>query len=112
MPLRLSFLLKHARASLLVLLVVVLPLQSVAQLAAGLHEHGGVFHRHSAGAADVLEVGDATDESQQAGATALLAWLPALPALPARVAAGDHPRTAPLDWRDRLVAPPLAPPRG
>jgi len=77
----------------------------------GLHEHGGVFHRHDAGTTDAVEVGDAADDSLQGGVTAFLAWLPDLPALPAPTGVGDRPRTADLEWRDRVVAPPLAPPR-
>ena len=78
---------------------------------AGRHEHGGVFHEHSQVDADVLELGDTSDEPAQGGATAFLAWLPAALALPAGEAS-DHPVTADLDWRDRVVAPPLTPPRG
>lgn len=79
---------------------------------AGLHEHGGVFHRHSVDTTDAVDVGDAADESLHGGLTAFLAWLPAFPALAAPAGAGDHPAAADLEWRDRLVAPPLEPPRG
>lgn len=79
--------------------------------AAGMHEHGGVFHEHSHDDADVLDVGDPADEPAQGGATAFLAWLPAALAMPAGEA-GDHPVAADLGWRDRVVAPPLTPPRG
>lgn len=138
------------------LLVVVLPLQSVAQLAAGVqghrhvhagallteliqplrsvldrlhaaqdarlagvgrqaadgwHEHGGLLHRHGRDAPDAVDVGDAGDEGQQAGATAFIAWLPAVlswPVEPVR----EPPAAPTVGWRDRVVAPPLAPPRG
>ena len=79
--------------------------------AAGLHEHGGVFHRHSHDTADTLDVGDPADESAQGGATAFLAWLPVGLVLPAGEG-GDRPAAAGLDWRDRVVAPLLTPPRG
>jgi len=159
----LSSLLQRTRVGILMLLLVVLPLQSVAQLVAGvqghrhvhtgvvpaavspsplrallnhlhaaqdprlqaarfgwvvskgpaaaLHEHGGVFHRHSHDEADVLDVGDPADDSLQGGATAFLAWLPANWALPASVG-GDRPAATGLGWRDRVVAPLLTPPRG
>ena len=161
----LSSLLQRTRAAVLVLLLVVLPLQGVVQLvaglqghrhvhtgahesalsgltqplralldhlhaaqdprlqgptftwtvnkgsAAGLHEHGGVFHKHSHDTADVLDVGDPADDSLQAGATAFLAWLPAALALPAGEG-GDPPTAVDHAWRDRAVAPPLTPPRG
>ena len=166
----LSSLLHRTRVSILILLLVVLPLQSVAQLVAGIqghrhlntgtvaathdgfalaslaqplravldrlhaaqdprlqmqaaawaasrgpadgwHEHGGVRHRHSHDTADVIDVGDAGDDSMQAGATAFLAWLPRALAVP--VDAGSvRPAMAELAWRDRVVAPPLTPPRG
>ncbi|MEO6280608.1 hypothetical protein [Roseateles sp.] len=79
--------------------------------AAELHAHGGVFHKHSHDAADVLEVTDPADDSLQGGATAFLAWLPVALALPAGEA-GGRPATLGIDWRDRVVAPPLTPPRG
>jgi len=79
--------------------------------AAELHAHGGVFHKHSQDQADVLEVGDPAGDSQQGGATAFLAWLPAALALPAGDGSG-RPVLAGLTWRDRVVAPPLTPPRG
>ncbi len=78
---------------------------------AGLHEHGGVYHKHSSDTADVLDVGDAADDAAQGGVTAFLAWLPVGLALPAGEGA-DRPREVGLDWRDRVVAPPLTPPRG
>jgi hypothetical protein len=147
---------------MLMLLLVVLPLQGVAQLVAGLqgqrhvhtgasheaspsplralldrlhaaqaprlqghrpawvlshgpaaeeHEHGGVRHSHAADDTDALEVGDPADDAAQGGATAFLAWLPAPLALPASAGA-ERPASAHADWRDRVVAPPLAPPRG
>lgn len=164
MPPILSSLLQRTRAGILVMLLVVLPLQGVVQLVAGiqghrhlhtgasqavgvspsplralldhlhaaqdprlqgarlawvlsegpaadLHAHGGVFHRHSQDTADVVEVGDPADDSLQTGATAFLAWLPAALAMPAGEG-GDRPAAAALDWRDRVVAPPLTPPRG
>ncbi len=154
----LSSLLQRTRTGILMLLLVVLPLQGVAQLVAGLqgprhlhtgdahavaspsplrllldhlhaaqdprlkvglsrisgaelHEHGGVFHRHSHDTADVLDVADA-DDATQGGATAFLAWLPGTLTLHAVSAAVDIPTAPDLDWRDRIVAPPLAPPRG
>ncbi|MDR7272107.1 hypothetical protein J2X20_004781 [Pelomonas saccharophila] len=167
MPVFLSSLLHSSRAAVLALLLVVLPLQGVVQLvaglqghrhvhtgaaresvlsglaeplralldhlhaaqdprlqghklggfaskgsAAGMHEHGGVFHQHSADTADVLEVGDAADDSLQGGVTAFLAWLPTGLAMMALGGASDHPSLADLDWRDRVIAPPLTPPRG
>ncbi|WP_457426799.1 hypothetical protein [Roseateles sp. P5_E7] len=161
MPLILSSLLQRTRTGILMLLLVVLPLQSVAQLIAGvqghrhvhtgaapaaasplralldhlhaaqdprlqaaklswvvskgpsaeLHAHGGVFHKHSHDDADVLDVAEPADDSLQGGATAFLAWLPAALALPAGEG-GDRPVMAGLAWRDRVVAPPLTPPRG
>lgn len=168
-------LLQRTRATVLALLLVVLPLQSVMQLAAGfqnnrhvhtgsgpikvsssahsdsplvslvrplralldrlhadqdprlkgsqqvwvmsrvasteLHEHGGVFHKHSHDTNDVLEVGDSTDDSTEPGSTAFLAWLPTAMDLVSAVDS-DHPIAAPIGWRDRVVAPPLTPPRG
>lgn len=80
--------------------------------AAGLHAHGGVFHEHShADSADALDVGDPADESVQGGATAFLAWLPVALALPA-AEGSNRPAAVDGDWRDRIVAPPLTPPRG
>lgn len=159
-PSLLSSLLQRTRTGLLVLLLVVLPLQGVMQLvagvqgqrhlhtgaaqavasvaqplralldhlhaaqkprfsapalsrgaAAGLHAHGDVFHEHAHDTGDVVEVGDPADDSLQGGATAFLAWLPAAWLLPAGEGL-DRPATTGLDWRDRLVAPPLTPPRG
>jgi len=163
-PSSLSSLLHRTRHGILVLLLVVLPLQSVMQLVAGVqghrhvhtgaaqmlsglaqplravldrlhaaqdprlqaagfswavsrgdadgwHEHGGVRHKHSPHAADVVDVGEAADDAVQGGVTAFLAWLPralVLPAAPGSV----RPAAAAFDWRDRAVAPPLAPPRG
>ncbi|MCF8205079.1 MAG: hypothetical protein K9J82_08395 [Methylotenera sp.] len=168
MHLILSSLLRRARAGILVMLVLVLPLHSVAQLAAGLkaqrhvhtgaartaavgagvavalparlagplrglldqlhaaqdvrlaghggwpgqgrHAHGGVFHTHDADTRDVLDLADPGDEGRQVGATLFLAWLPQRwtlaegQALPPLMGAA---RT----WRDRIVPPPLAPPR-
>lgn len=77
----------------------------------GLHEHGGVFHEHSAGDADVLEVGDPADDAAQGGAVAFLALLPAALMLAAGEG-NDRPDAADPAWRDRVVAPPLTPPRG
>ena len=172
MPLRLSSLLNRMRTSLLVLLVLVLPLQSVAQLAAGLqghrhmhagaartawvaqsgalalltaplravltqlhaaqdprlggptfgglpsrgpaaglHQHGGVFHEHVAHTQDVIDVGEPGDEGPHAGMTLFLAWLPIGPVLAAGQG-GDRPATATHGWHDHVVAPLLAPPRG
>ena len=76
-----------------------------------LHEHGGVFHKHAHDDADVLDVADPADDSLQGGATAFLAWLPAALAVPAGEG-GSRPAVAGLDWRDRVVTPPLTPPRG
>lgn len=169
MPPLLSSLLHRTRAGILVLLLLVLPLQSVVQLvtgiqghrhvhtgaaaqpasvlaslvqplravldrlhaaqdprlmqgpqlgwrvshgpADGLHAHGGVFHKHSQHTHDVLDVGDPADDSAQGGATAFLAWLPAGFAPLARQG-GERPAMAAVGWRDRVVAPPLTPPRG
>lgn len=163
MPPILSSLLQHTRVGILLLLLVVLPLQSVVQLVAGvqgrshvhtgtapaaptpsllrallhqlhaaqdsrlqagklswvlnkgplaeMHEHGGVFHSHAHDEPDVLDVGDSADDSLQGGVTAFLAWLPVALALPAD-AGSDRPAMATRDWRDRVVAPPLMPPRG
>ena len=164
MPPILLSLLQKTRVGILVMLLVVLPLQGVAQLVAGihghrhvhtgasqaagpflsplralldqlhaaqdprlqgarlgsvlsqgpageLHEHGGVLHRHSHETADEVEVGDPADDSQQAGATAFLAWLPAALAMPVGEG-GDRPAATALDWRDRVIAPPMSPPRG
>lgn len=167
MPPVLSSLLHRTRTAVLVLLLVVLPLQGVVQLLAGLqghrhvhtgaaphgadwsaltrplqvvldrlhaaqdprlkqpspgwlarkapssglHEHGGVFHRHEADTADALDVGDPADDAAQAGATAFLAWLPVGLALPAGEA-GERPAAAEIGWRDCVLAPPLTPPRG
>ena len=89
-----------------------LRLKSFSSISAGeLHAHGGVFHRHSRDTADVVEVGDAADDATQGGGTAFLAWLPAALTLPSGEGSG-HPAAADLDWRDRVVAPPLVPPRG
>lgn len=77
----------------------------------GWHEHGGVRHKHSPHAADVVDVGEAADDAMQGGVTAFLAWLPRALVLPA--AQGSvRPAAAAFDWRDRVVAPLLAPPRG
>lgn len=160
-PLVLSSLLRSARASLLAMLVMVLPLHSVVQLVAGLqehrhvhtgvgrtagdrhgtllavlatplravldqlhaaqgprlggnaqglHQHGGVFHRHNADTQDVLDVADPSDDGLQAGATLFLAWLPGGLTLAAEQGS-SLPTTATRSWRDRVVPPPLAPPR-
>lgn len=164
-PPPLSSLLHRTRTAVLALLLVVLPLQGVVQLVAGLqgqrhlhtgagssagllsslaqplravldhlhaaqggrhglaslsgrgsaaepHEHGGVFHRHSVDTDDVLVVDDAADDSPQAGVTAFLAWLPDGLAWLAPPSPGGAPAMAALEWRDRVVAPPLTPPRG
>ncbi|MFT7774027.1 hypothetical protein [Roseateles sp.] len=172
LPSSLSSLLNRSRAGLLVLLVFVLPLQSVVQLMAGLqghrhvhigaqqaqapwqeaalsllgqplraalehlhsghdprldgpmfsraashgpstamHEHDGVFHVHSVETDDAVDIGDAADDSRQGGVTAFLAWLPG--ALAVMTRQGSEPPAAfAFDWRDRVVAPPLTPPRG
>lgn len=154
----LSSLLRRTRVGLLTLLIVVLPLQSVAQLVAGVqghrhvhtsrvnllaelmqpvhavlerlhaaqdprlfgasrgaadgwHEHGGVLHKHSPDTHDAVDVGDAGDDAQQAGATAFLAWLPTA-LMWTGAEAAERPAALAVDWRDRVVAPPLAPPRG
>jgi hypothetical protein len=158
-PRPLSSLLQRTRAGVLVLLLVVLPLQGLVQLVAGLqghrhmhtgmahaaaaspsplrllldhlhaaqdprlqawsshasgelHEHGGVFHRHSHDTAGVLDVGDAADDAARGGATAFLAWLPGTLTVPVLGVSGARPDSAASDWRDRVVVPPLAPPRG
>ena len=164
MPDFLSSLLHRTRTGILVMLLVVLPLQSVGQLVAGpqahrhlhtgvaspatagsvlaglravldrlhaaqeprlaghawlpssgpadgWHAHGGVHHRHGHDTHDVLNVADHADDAQPGGATAFQAWLPAgLAFLPAE--GGDRPAGAAVDWRDRVIAPPLMPPRG
>jgi hypothetical protein len=76
-----------------------------------LHEHGGVLHKHSHDTNDVLEVGDTADESTEAGSTAFLAWLPTASVM-VGAADSDHPVGAIFGWDDRVVAPPLTPPRG
>lgn len=163
MPPILPSLLHRTRIGILTLLLVVLPLQSVAQLVAGvqghrhvhtgttpaaaapsalrvllnhlhaaqdprlqvarftwvvskrpaaeMHEHGGVFHKHSHDEADVLDVADPADDSLQGGATAFLAWLPLARAWSA-AEGSDRPDMASFAWRDHAVAPPLTPPRG
>lgn len=172
MPPILSSLLNRTRTGLLALLVMVLPLQSVAQLAvgiqahrhvhtgaaqeaapgqgsalsmlaaplramldrlhaaqdprlggpkfswqasngpaAGLHQHGGVSHRHADDTHDVVDLADPGDEGLQVGATLFLAWLPGAPVLMAGPG-GDRPATATCGRRGRVVAPLLAPPRG
>lgn len=157
MPLLLTSLLHRTRAGILVLLLVVLPLQGVMPLVAGLqghrhvhtastpavaspsplrwlldrlhtaqdarfqrprvamagelHAHGDVVHRHSQDTADVVDVGDAADDAAQGG-TAFLAWLPAAPSLAAVAMGSARPSAPGPDWRDRIVAPPLTPPRG
>lgn len=156
-PYALSSLLQRTRHGILVLLLVVLPLQSVVQLvagvqghrhlhtgalsglvqplralldqlhaaqdprlqaswaasrgpAAGLHEHGGIFHTHAHDTHDAVDVGDAADDAAQGGVTAFLAWLPIEMVWTA--AQGSAPPVAGAwAWRDRVVAPPLAPPR-
>jgi len=157
-PYTLSSLLHRTRHGILVLLLVVLPLQGVVQLvagvqghrhvhtgalsgliqplralldqlhaaqdprlqaswapssgpAAGMHEHGGVFHTHSHDTHDAVDVGDAADDSTQGGVTAFLAWLPMELAC-AACQGSDRPAVAAFAWRDRVVAPPLTPPRG
>lgn len=79
--------------------------------AEGWHEHGGVMHRHSLLTADAVDVGDAGDGSMPSGATAFLAWLPAALPLPAATASVPPAAAARLD-PGRVIAPPLAPPRG
>lgn len=78
---------------------------------AGLHQHGGIFHTHSSDTQDVIDVGDPADDAVQAGATAFLAWIPSYPVWLAGQGA-DHPETVAFRWRDRVVVPPLTPPRG
>lgn len=75
------------------------------------HAHGGVFHEHAPDDGDVIQVGDTADEAVQGGATAFLAWLPAGLRLPAS-GSFRRPAAAVHAWRDRAIAPPLAPPRG
>lgn len=80
--------------------------------AAGYHQHGGVFHKHGHDTADAVDVGDAGDGAQQqAAATAFLAWLPVAFALPLGEGCAC-PAMAACDWPDRVIAPPLTPPRG
>lgn len=159
MPRLLAFLLHRSRASLLALLIVVLPLQAVAQLVAGLqtqrhvhaqpglavaspsplrqllnrlheaqpaslkawghgaqlgarpHAHGGVVHTHEPEQPGVILVADADDGAGQGAVTAFLAWLPLALTWPA-AHRSPAPVPQPVAWQDRLVAPPLAPPRG
>ncbi len=155
-PVFLSSLLSKTRVGVLMLLIVVLPLQSVAQLVAGVqghrhvhtgsmlsglmqplqavldrlhaaqdprlagvsrqaadgwHEHGGVLHKHSRDTHDAVDVGDAGDEAQQAGATVFIAWLPTSWSW-TDGQGGERPAEPAVNWRDRVVAPPLTPPRG
>lgn len=77
----------------------------------GLHAHDGVVHSHAPTDADVVALGDPAEDAGQAGATAFLAWLPLAWALPAGEGAA-RPAPAPAAWRNRVVAPPLTPPRG
>lgn len=79
-------------------------------LGAQTHAHGGVVHRHDRDTADVVALADAGDDAGQGGATAFLAWLPAGLSLPA-APNGEAPVAGLPGWRDRTVAPPLAPPR-
>jgi|Transcript_1039 hypothetical protein len=80
--------------------------------AAGLHQHDGVYHRHGAETHDVVGVGEPSDDAVQLAATAFLAWIPSALMPPAAGESADHPDAAALAWRDRVVAPPLTPPRG
>lgn len=155
MPRLLASLLHRSRASLLAVLIVVLPLQAVAQLVAGLqtqrhvhaqpgldvaspsplrllldrlhaaqpaslkawghgarpHAHGDVVHTHDPEQPDVIAVADADDGAGQGAVTAFLAWLPLALTWPA-AHRSPAPVPRPVAWQDRLVAPPLAPPRG
>lgn len=170
MPTALSPLLHRARTGILMLLLVVLPLQSMVQLSAGMqaqrhwhtgaaeasaprslwlllaqplravltqlhaaqdprasvpslrwrvgggplagrHQHGGVFHTHTAATHDVVAVADAADDSLQNGATAFLAWIPRPPPVMAATVRQEPPVGLAAGWRDRLVPPPLMPPR-
>ncbi len=77
----------------------------------GWHQHGGVPHKHSQDTHDAVDVGDAGDETRQAGATAFLAWLPAALDLVIDRAV-ERPAAPAVDWCDHFIAPPLAPPRG
>ena len=77
----------------------------------GWHTHGGVRHKHSQAAADVIDVGETADDAMQGGATAFLAWLPVALAVP-MASGGVRPAVADFDWRDCVVTPPLTPPRG
>ena len=79
---------------------------------AGLHQHDGVYHRHGADTHDAVGVGDPSDDAVQLAATAFLAWIPSGPMPFAAGESADHPAAAALAWRDRVVAPPLTPPRG
>lgn len=106
----------------MVLAVLTLPLRAVldhlhaaqgprlAGTAPGLHQHGGVFHRHTADTQDVLDVADPGDDTLQAGATLFLAWLPG--GLPLAAEQGSSaPAAVARSWQDRVVPPLLAPPR-
>lgn len=76
----------------------------------GLHQHGGVYHTHTADTHDVIDLSGPADDPLQAGATAFLAWIPAGMVLPAAGSSTLLAAPAPR-WHDRLVAPPLMPPR-
>lgn len=80
-------------------------------LGAQTHAHGGIVHSHGRDMADVVTLADAGDDAGQGGATAFLAWLPAALSLPA-AQAGTVPVAGTSAWRDRVMAPPLTPPRG
>lgn len=77
----------------------------------GLHAHDGVVHRHAPTEADVVPLGDPAEDAGQAGGTAFLAWLPRAWAVPAGESAALQ-APPPAAWRNRVVAPPLTPPRG
>lgn len=61
----------------------------------------------------MLDVGgDTADDVAQGGATAFLAWLPSLGFALTGDPVAERPTAAATRWRDRVVAPPLTPPRG
>lgn len=76
------------------------------------HEHGGVAHRHGRHEAGTVELAQAGDDAGLGGATAFLAWLPVAPAVAAPDVRPSVPEFIAQAWRGRVVAPPLAPPRG
>ncbi|MFG6456061.1 hypothetical protein [Roseateles sp. BYS96W] len=80
--------------------------------AGGWHAHGGHVHRHGPlDHDDEIDVADAADGGSPGGLTAFLAWLPGGPALPEARLGNAPPAWAPPHWLERVIAPPLTPPR-